>query len=34
LGVLDDGTLERMIIALNFSPFDQAVDVPFAVPGR
>ena len=23
-----------MIVALNFSPFDQAVDVPFSVPGQ
>jgi hypothetical protein len=31
---LTTGPLERMIIALNFSSFDQAVDVPFSVPGR
>jgi pullulanase len=33
-GTLDDGAVERVIVALNFSPLDQAVDVPFSVPGR
>ena len=33
-GILDGGALERMIVALNFSPFDQAVDVPFSLPGH
>jgi 1,4-alpha-glucan branching enzyme len=33
-GVLDGGAVERVIVALNFSPVDQTVDVPFSVPGR
>jgi hypothetical protein len=31
---LGSGAVERVIVALNFSPVDQAVDVPFSVPGR
>jgi hypothetical protein len=33
-GTLDGGAVERVIVALNFSPVDQAVDVPFSVPGH
>ena len=29
----DEGRLERFIIALNFSAFDQRVDIPFSADG-
>jgi pullulanase len=32
-GTADDGRLERFIIVLNFSDFDQFVDIPFSVNG-
>ncbi len=32
-GAADDGRLERFIIVLNFSDFDQFVDIPFSVNG-
>jgi pullulanase len=32
-GVLDDGSVERVIVVLNFSPVDQSLDVPFSVNG-
>lgn len=33
-GTVEDGRLERFIIVLNFSGFDQYVDVPFSVDGQ